>query len=39
MASETYESIFGHLVGLLAWGSIPSHGHYLHRTAQHRKTQ
>jgi len=37
LTSETYESIFGHLVGLLGWGISPSQGHYLHRTAQHRK--
>jgi hypothetical protein len=28
---------FGHLVGLLGRGIGPSQGHYLHRTAQHRK--
>jgi hypothetical protein len=31
---ETYESIFGHLVGLLGREISPSQGYYLHRTAQ-----
>jgi len=39
LTSKTYESIFGHLVGLLGWWISPMQGHYLHRTAQHRKTQ
>jgi hypothetical protein len=39
LTSETYESIFTHLVGLLGQGIGPSQGHYLHRTAQHRKMQ
>jgi hypothetical protein len=30
---------FGHLVGLLGRGISPTQGLYLHRTAQHRKTQ
>jgi len=33
LTSETYDSIFGHLVGLLGWGIGLSQGHYLHRTA------
>jgi len=36
LTSETYESIFGHFVGLLGRGIGPSQGHYLHRTGQHR---
>jgi len=32
LTSETYESIFGHLVGLLGRGIGPSQGFYLHRT-------
>jgi len=39
LTSETYESIFGHLVGLLGWRISLSQGHCLHRTAQHRKLQ
>jgi len=38
LTSEIYESIFGHLVGLLGRGISPSQDHYLRRTAQHRKT-
>jgi len=37
LTSETYESIFGHLVGLLGGGISPSQGLYLYRTTQHRK--
>jgi len=37
LTSETYESISGHFVGLLGREISPSQGHYLHRTAQHRK--
>jgi len=37
LTSETYESIFGHLVGLLGQGINPLQGHYLHRTTQYRK--
>jgi hypothetical protein len=39
LTSEIYESIFGHLVGLLGRGISPSQGFYLHRIAQHRKTR
>jgi len=39
LTSETYESVFGHLVGLLGRGISPSQGHFLHRTSQHRKTR
>jgi len=39
LTSETYESVFGHSVGLLGRGISPSQGHYLHRTAQQRKTR
>jgi len=39
LTSKTYESISGHLVGLLGQGISPSQGHYLHKTAQHRKMQ
>jgi hypothetical protein len=39
LTSETYEPIFGHLVGLLGRGISPSQCLYLHRTAQHRKTR
>jgi hypothetical protein len=39
LTSEIYESVFGHLVGLFGRGINPSQGHYLHRTAQHRKTR
>jgi hypothetical protein len=31
LASESYECIFGYLVGLLGRGISPSQGHYLHR--------
>jgi len=39
LTSETYDSTFGHFVGLLRRGISPSQGLYLHRTAQHRKTR
>jgi hypothetical protein len=39
LTSEIYESIFGHLVGLLRLGFSPSQGQYLHTTEQHRKTR
>jgi len=39
LTSETYESIVGHLVGLLGRGISPSQCRYLHRTAQCRKTR
>jgi len=39
LTSETYESIFGHLVRLLERGISPSQSYYLHRTAKHRKTR
>jgi len=39
LTSKTYEPISGHLAGLLGREISLSQGHYLHRTAQHRKTQ
>jgi len=38
LASENYESIFGHLVGLLRREISPLQHNCLHRTPQHRKT-
>jgi len=37
LSSETYESIFAHLVGFLGRGISLSQGHYPHRTTQHKK--
>jgi len=39
LTSESYESIFGHLVGFLERGIGLSKDHYRQRTAQHRKTR
>jgi len=39
LTSETYVSIFGHLVGLLGRGIRQSQGHYLRMTVQYRKTR
>jgi len=36
---ETYDSISGHLEGLLRRGISPSQGHYLQRIAQYRKSR
>jgi len=36
--TETRESIFGHLIGLLGRGISPSHVHYLHKVTQYRET-
>jgi len=38
LTSESYASIFGHLVGLLGLRIYLLQGHYLYRAAQHRKT-
>jgi len=39
LTSETYDFIFGHLVGLLGRDISPLQGYYTHRKAQRRKTR
>jgi hypothetical protein len=36
--TDTSESIFGHLIGLLGLGISPSHVHYLRKVTQYRET-